>query len=99
MNPILEQIKQILITAILMLCIVSTFAQKRQPHVAEKQIRISNQLKEVYQLTAQADCTFIFPNEFKEVRAPDDEDFSFDYAMELPGKDFEIWFQVKSEKE
>jgi hypothetical protein len=31
--------------------------------------------------------------------APNDEDFSFDYALELPGKDFEIWFQVKSEKE
>jgi hypothetical protein len=40
-----------------------------------------------------------FYNGFKEIPATNNEDFSFDYAMEMPGKDFEVWFQVKSQKE
>jgi hypothetical protein len=100
METIWKQIKQLLITAMLMLCITPTIAQERHSDAArEKYTQLSKQLKEFYRLTAQANVTFIFPKEFKEIKAPDNEDFSFDYAMELPGKDFEIWFQVKSEKE
>jgi hypothetical protein len=101
METILKQIKQILITATLALCITSAIAQKRVVNtVAEKHNpRLSAQLKEFYHLTSEANAVFIFPKEFKEIKAPDNEDFSFDYAMELPGKGFEIWLQVKSEKE
>jgi len=42
---------------------------------------------------------FLWPKGFAEVQAPDDEDFSFDFALELPGQDFEVWYQLKSEKE
>lgn len=100
METIWKQIKQILITTTLTLCITSTIAQKGHRNAAmEKHTGLSNQLKEFYRLTAQANVTFLLPKELKEIKAPDNEDFSFDYAMALPGGDFEIWFQVKSEKE
>ena len=59
----------------------------------------SNQLKDFFRLAAQASVTFVYPPGFREIAAPNDSDFSFDYALELPGKGFEVWFQVKSEKE
>jgi hypothetical protein len=69
-------------------------------HVAPaKHHSASDQLNEFRHLTDDANISFIFPKGFKEIQAPDDEYFSFDYGMELPGKDFEIWFQVKSQKE
>jgi hypothetical protein len=60
---------------------------------------IDKQSKQFNILAAQANVTFIFPKEFKEIKAPDDEDLSFDYGIELPGKEFEIWFQIKPQKE
>lgn len=67
--------------------------------MAIKPVVISQQLKNFKELVAKANATFTFPKGFKEIHAPDNEDYSFDYAMELPGKGFEIWIQVKSQKE
>lgn len=107
---VLKQFKQILLTGILLFCFAPTLhveAQKQpvksQKNVAAKPrakpIFISPQLKNFQQLTAQANINFISPKGFREIKAPDNEDLSFDYAMEVPGKEFEIWFQVKSQKE
>ena len=83
-----------------MLCIMPAIAQvKHAPAHQLKHMPVSDQLRVFLKLTAQANVSFIFPHGFREIKAPDNEDFSFDYAMELPGKEFEIWFQVKSEKE
>jgi hypothetical protein len=97
----LKQIKQILIIgAFTLFFIARATAQVKHSLVTQgKHSPASEQLKEFNHLAAQANVTFIFPKGFKEIKAPDNEDFSFDYALELPGKDFEIWFQVKSEKE
>jgi hypothetical protein len=100
MEIILKQIKQILITAILMLCIVAGIAQPKPAIIKRvKPLELRDQIKEFYHLVAQANVSFIYPKGFVEIMAPNDEDFSFDYALQLPGKDFEIWFQVKSQKE
>lgn len=48
---------------------------------------------------AQIDLTFTFPEGFKEIKAPNTENFPFDYALELPGSDFEIWMRVSTQKE
>jgi hypothetical protein len=98
MEMVLKQFKQIIIIAMLVLCVIPAIAQvKRAAPV--RRAPMSKQLAEFYHLTAQANVTFTFPKGFREIKAPDDEDFSFDYAMELPGKDFEIWFRITPEKE
>jgi len=48
---------------------------------------------------ADAGLTFAYPQGFMEISAVNDEDFSFDFAMELPSQDFEVWVQVKSQKQ
>src|SRR5438132_499727 len=99
MVVILEQFKQILITAMCMLVIVPVFAQVKHADPPPKHRPPSEQLKDFLHLTEQANATFVYPKGFREVQATDDEDFSFDYALELPGKGFEIWLQAKSLKE
>lgn len=103
----MKQIKQILLTAILLFCIAPAIAQgkkhlikKKAPApIAKKQADGSAQLIRFRQIAAQANVTFTSPPGFKEIPATDNEDFSYDYAMAIPGKEFEIWFQVKSQKE
>lgn len=85
------------------------FSQAHKTHYAsareQKQVaplqrqQGSAQLKAFQQLAADANVSFTFPQGFKELKAPNNEDVSFDYAMELPGKEFEIWFRVRSLKE
>ncbi|MDB5139099.1 MAG: hypothetical protein JWR12_1015 [Mucilaginibacter sp.] len=82
-----------------MLFIVPAIAQPKHARpLKTKQVIISRQLADFNRLAAQANVSFIFPVGFKEIKAPNNEDFSFDYAMELSGKEFEIWFHIKPEK-
>lgn len=91
----------------LLFCIAPAIAQGKKRPVTKEKARVTTpaakpmtaQMKRFLTIAAQANVSFSSPAGFKEVPAPDDEDFSFDYAMALPGKDFEIWFQVKSQKE
>jgi hypothetical protein len=113
METVLKQCKQILLIGVFMLVCVPIFAQVKHtvaqvkppstasnpPPAAIKHIKISNQLAEFIHLAAAASVTFKFPIGFKEIAALNNDYFSFDYAMTLPGKDFEIWLQVKSQKE
>ncbi|QEC62968.1 hypothetical protein [Mucilaginibacter ginsenosidivorans] len=59
---------------------------------------ISPRHREFLHLTADANVIFSFPTGFREIAAPNDEYFSYDYAMEIPGHQFEIWFKVRSQK-
>ncbi|HEK19598.1 MULTISPECIES: hypothetical protein [unclassified Mucilaginibacter] len=108
----MKQFKQILLTGIWMFAFVpALFAQSGKEHKASLKPRkvkfasapqnpaVSQQLKNFLQLVADANATFSFPKGFKEIKAPNNEDVSFDYALEMPGKDFEIWLQVRSQKE
>ncbi len=95
----------------LLLCLTNAMAQVKQPRYLAKpkrkpvpaqtisQVKGSKQFNEFSRLLAQANVTFTFPKGFKEIPAVNNEDFSFDYAMEIPGQEFEIWFQVKSLKQ
>ncbi|MEN0054656.1 MAG: hypothetical protein AAGC65_13365 [Mucilaginibacter sp.] len=112
MKAIVKPAKQLLLQFVLLLLVTAGVAQVTQPHltvrkpVKRKQpmaqpakIQGSAQFREFSQLLNQASVVFTFPKGFKEVPAVNNEDFSFDYAMQMPGKDFEVWFQVKSQKE
>jgi len=76
-----------------LLCAATAMSQVKHKHVVGKPA--STQLKDFSQLVAQANVQFIFPAGFKEIPVVNDEDFSFDYAMEIPGREFDIWLQVK----
>jgi hypothetical protein len=106
METVLKQIKQILAIGVLMLVFTPIIAQVKKPvavvrrsAAVVKRPVISPQLAEFNHLAAEANVVFTFPKGFKEIAAPDNDYFSFDYAMVIPGKDFEIWFQVRSQKE
>jgi hypothetical protein len=104
----IKHFKQTLLTGVLTIGISALAAQgivhkpiqqSRHHHKNNNPSLISKQRKQFELLAAQANVAFVFPQEFKEIKAPDDEDFSFDYGIELPGKEFEIWFQIKPQKE
>ncbi len=59
----------------------------------------SEQYKKFQKEVNKVGINFIFPEGFKEIKAVNTREFKFDYAMELPGKDFEIWLRVNSFKE
>lgn len=99
MAAIPRQIKQLLITVLLVLIANTIIAQVQPPAPTPTKHPSSKQLKDFLHLMADANLTFVYPKGFREIPAPNDEDFSFDYALELPGRDFEIWFRVKSEKQ
>ncbi|MGN6640435.1 MAG: hypothetical protein ACTHJ8_16110, partial [Mucilaginibacter sp.] len=60
--------------------------------------RTSSRLKRFNRLTTDAGMHFIFPDGFKEISPLNTDNFTFDYAMALPDRDFEIWFMVRSRK-
>jgi outer membrane lipoprotein-sorting protein len=91
MSSMLSRIRQLLLYILLLLYVVPAAAQAKHPP-------ISDQLKNFYTVLNDAGLSFTFPEGFKEIKAINNEDFSFDYAMEIPGADFEIWFQVKPQK-
>ncbi|SCW70164.1 hypothetical protein SAMN03159284_03199 [Mucilaginibacter sp. NFR10] len=72
---------------------------KVKPGYSKLKTAGTDQFKEFTKLLAQANVIYTPPRGFKEIPAPNDEDFSFDYALQLPGQDFEVWFQVKSQKQ
>jgi hypothetical protein len=59
---------------------------------------ISLQLAGFYHLTNEAGIVFNFPAGFKELQVVNNDDFSYDYAMDIPEQEFEVWFLVKSQK-
>ena len=91
MAPIARQFKQIIITAIFLHFAAIALSQVK-PQTPGIQLR--NFSKE----TAEDGMEFTFPEGFREIPAVNTVDFPFDYAMSLPGKDFEIWFMVRSTK-
>ena len=81
------------ILAILLVCAVSTvFAQATR-------VDFSQQFKAFDKAISKSGVAFTFPEGFKEIKAVNSREFKFNYAMELPQKDFEIWLRVNSVKE
>jgi hypothetical protein len=88
----MKQFKQILLTVITLCCVGYALAQVKRLHEYPDN-------KKFYQLLKQTNLKFTYPAGFRQITPVDDEDFSYDFAMELPGKDFEVWLQVKPQRQ
>jgi hypothetical protein len=60
---------------------------------------VKSQLSTFLKLANEAGVVFTLPESFNEIPAINNENFSFDYAMSIPGQEFEIWLQVHSLKQ
>lgn len=49
-------------------------------------------------IAAEAGMVYTYPPGVKEIQPINGEDFSFDYALSIPGQDFEVWFHPSSIK-
>jgi hypothetical protein len=56
----------------------------------------SQQLNGFKDLLSNINGTFTLPDNFTEVKPPNNEKLPFQYGVKLPDVDFEIWFQVNS---
>jgi hypothetical protein len=86
----LLQVKR-LISALLLVCSTSyvVFAQGTR-------LDNTQQFKNFEKALSKSGIAFTFPDGFKEIKTVNNRDLKFNYAMELPGRDFEIWFRVNS---
>ncbi|RVU00007.1 hypothetical protein EOD41_13660 [Mucilaginibacter limnophilus] len=86
------------LTPLLLVLFALAFTQvSAQPR--SKPIPVTTQYNKFKLLAAKANVTFTTPKGFNEIPALDNEDFTFDYAMEIAGKGFEVWYMVRSQKE
>lgn len=69
------------------------------PVIAQINRSPTGQSKSFNSALAEVNMTFTFPEGFKEIKAPNTENFPFNYALSLPGSDFEIWMRVSTQKE
>ncbi len=90
-KAVIKQLKHIGFCMALLLYIAPAFAQVKQPAVLTKD------LKSFDKKLTKAKMTFIYPTDFKEVKAADI--LNFDYGIIAPEGDCEIWFKVQSQKD
>lgn len=58
----------------------------------------SKQFRNFIKLANEANVVFTAPEGFREIKPIKNDTLSFDYALELPDEDFEVWFKVRSQK-
>lgn len=88
----MKQFKKILLIVMLLCGVVNVFAQGR--HLSEDPDH-----KKFDQLLKETNLQFAFPAGFRTITPVDNEDFSYDFAMELPRHDFEVWLQIKPQRQ
>jgi len=92
MNTILLKLARFILMILLACTMSPVFAQG---------VRLDNsqQFKAFDKALNKSGIAFTFPAGFKEIKAVSNRELNFNYAMELPEKDFEIWLRVNSLKE
>jgi hypothetical protein len=82
----------------MMLCAIMCYCI--QPATAQsKKSPMSSQRKDFYRLLKQSNLNFTFPQGFQEIKAVNNEDFSFDFALQDPENNCEVWMMVRSQKQ
>jgi len=92
MNITLLKFKRFLFTILLICSVLGVKAQGTRLDNSQQFVAFDRALK-------KSGISFTFPVGFKEIKAVNNREFNFNYAMELPEKDFEIWLRVNSLKE
>ena len=99
----IKQISKTIILAAGLLCLAGTAAiaqnKKAQKVKAPAKSKVSPQLASFIEQANEAGIDFTLPASFKELPAVNNENFSFDYTITLPGQDFEVWFQAHALKQ
>ena len=73
--------------------------QRKRADAGKESATESAQLRSFIKQAEGAGIEFSFPSVLKEVPPVNNENFSFDYAMAMPGYAFEVWLQVHSLKQ
>ncbi len=92
MNTITKRINWFLFYFLLLLPAIPVLAQGSHAAGGSQFRNFTNSL-------TQVNIAFTFPEGFKEIKAPNTETLPFDYAMELPDADFEVWIRINTQKE
>jgi len=102
-NPITMRLTAILthcfkhLLLILMLGGIAISAMAQQTNHASGKPK-SKQLKNFVKLANEANVAYNAPEGFREIKPVKNDTLSFDYALELPDEDFEVWFEVRSQR-
>lgn len=92
MNTILLKITRFILVMLWVCPVAPVIAQGNR-------VDSGQQFKAFEKALKKSGIVFTFPEGFKEIKAVNNRELKFNYAMELPGKDFEIWLRVNSLKE
>jgi len=92
MNVVTKKVNCFLFSIWLLLLAVPASAQVNR-------ITSNSQTKTFNSSLTQLNMSFNFPEGFKEIKAPNTEEMPFDYGMELPDQDFEIWLRLNTQKD
>jgi len=103
MKRIVKQISKIILLVAGTLCLGSSIVAAQTKKTQKKSLPprpvVSAPLSAFVKEANEAGIEFTVPAPFKEIAAVNNENFSFDYGMVIPGQDFEVWLQVHSLKQ
>jgi hypothetical protein len=51
------------------------------------------------ELLAETNLSFNFPEGFREIRVPNNDIFPFVYGIDMPGRNFELWIRISTQRE
>lgn len=95
----IKHVTQLALLIVLFVTCSPAEAQVRKTKKINLKLKTSGQYAVFDSILNAANVRFTPPKGFREIPALNNEDFTFDYAMDIPGQEFEVWYQVRSQKQ